>query len=454
LIILDPSSKGKKMQQKTKIMNNQLSRRSFVSTSVKGSAAALLLPRGLAFGKNQDTLKVGLIGCGGRGTGAGIIDCAASSAGIELVAMGDLFEDHVSSAPEKIKANLQERGLSVKDIYKVTPETTFTGFDAFKKVLACDVDMVILTTPPNFRPQHLRAALEAGKHVFMEKPVAVDPVGVRSVIESAGMAKEKGLALVAGTQLRRMQAFREAVKRIHDGDIGEITGGQVVRTGGGMLDWMVEEKEQRTGWTDMEYQIRRWLFYTWLSGDFIAEQHVHNLDIMNWILQSHPVRCVGVGGRQVRTGKQYGDIYDHLAVEYEYPNEVRIQYIGSQIDGYPWRGDERVAGTRGSAHLSGNNGILTGSVPWQFEGEQPDPSVLQYTEMIDSIRTGNPINEGHQIAESTLTALMGRMSAYAGKVVEWDWAMNESTLDLSPEKMEFGDMPEMLVKMPGITELK
>jgi len=434
-------------------MDNHLSRRQFVSTTARGSAAALLLPRGLAFGKNQDTIKVGLIGCGGRGTGAGIIDCAESAPGVELVAMGDLFADHMQSAPDKIKKNLQERGLSVKDIYKVTPETTFTGFDAYKKVLACDVDMVILTTPPNFRPQHLRAALEAGKHVFMEKPVAVDPLGVRSVIESADLAAEKGLTLVAGTQLRKMQAYREAVKRIHNGQIGEITGGQVVRTGGGMFDWLVDDKERRPAWSDMEYQIRRWLFWTWLSGDFITEQHVHNLDIMNWILQSHPVRCVGVGGRQVRTGKEFGDVYDHFAVEYEYPNGVRIEYIGSQIDGYPWRGDERVAGTRGTAHLSGNNGIIQGPSKWQFEGEQPNPSVLQYTEMIDSIRSGNPINEGRQVAESTLTAIMGRMSAYAGKVVEWDWVMNESRLDLSPEKMEFGDLPESPIPMPGVTEL-
>jgi predicted dehydrogenase len=438
---------------KTNHMNNQFSRRQFLSTTAKGSTAALLLPRGLAFGKNQDTVKVGLIGCGGRGTGAGIIDCAESSPGVELVAMGDLFEDHMKSAPEKIKANLQNRGLSVNDIYKVSPETTFTGFDAYQKVLACDVDMVILTTPPNFRPQHLRAAVEAGKHVFTEKPVAVDPVGVRSVIESAGLAREKGLTLVAGTQLRRMQAYREAVERIHNGEIGEITGGQVVRTGGGMLDWMIEEKDRRPHWTDMEYQIRRWLFWTWLSGDFVAEQHVHNLDIMNWIMQSHPVSCVGVGGRQVRTGIGFGDIYDHLAVEYEYPNGVRIEYIGSQIDGYPWRGDERVAGSRGSAHLSGNSGIIKGAASWQFDGDQPNPSVLQYAEMIDSIRKGNPINEGRQVAESTLTAIMGRMSAYAGKVVEWDWAMNESKLDLSPEKMKFGELPEMQIQMPGVTEL-
>jgi len=335
----------------------------------------------------------------------------------------------------------------------VTPETTFTGFDAFEKVLASDVDMVILTTPPNFRPLHLRAAVEAGKHVFMEKPVAVDPTGVRSVMVSADMAREKGLALVAGTQLRRMQAYREAVKRIHEGDIGSITGGQVVRTGGAMLDWLTEARDKRAEWSDMEYQIRRWLFWTWLSGDFIVEQHVHNLDIMNWILQSHPVRSVGIGGRQVRTGKEFGDVYDHFSVEYEYPEEVRIEYIGTQIDGYSWRGDERVTGTRGSAHLSGDQGILNGSAPWQFEGEQPDPSVVQYAEMIASIRSGNPLNEGRQVAESTLTAIMGRISAYTGKIVEWDWVLNESRLDLAPGKMEFGDRPETQVPMPGVTPL-
>jgi len=420
---------------------------------VKGSTAALLLPGELAFGKNKDAFKVGLIGCGGRGTGAGIIDCATSTPGIQLTAMGDLFEDHMRSAPEKIRTNLEKRGLSVKDIYRVTPETTFTGFDAFEKVLASDVDMVILTTPPNFRPLHLRAAVEAGKHVFMEKPVAVDPTGVRSVMVSADMAREKGLALVAGTQLRRMQAYREAVKRIHEGDIGSITGGQVVRTGGAMLDWLTEARDKRAEWSDMEYQIRRWLFWTWLSGDFIVEQHVHNLDIMNWILQSHPVRSVGIGGRQVRTGKEFGDVYDHFSVEYEYPEEVRIEYIGTQIDGYSWRGDERVTGTRGSAHLSGDQGILNGSAPWQFEGEQPDPSVVQYAEMIASIRSGNPLNEGRQVAESTLTAIMGRISAYTGKIVEWDWVLNESRLDLAPGKMEFGDRPETQVPMPGVTPL-
>lgn len=435
-------------------INNQLSRRRFVKMSVQGGAAALLIPNGMLYGKSLDKIKVGLIGCGGRGTGAGIIDCAQSAAGIELVAMCDIFKDHVKSAPEQIKANLQKRGLSVKDIYKVTPETTFVGFDAYKKVIACDVDMVILTTPPYFRPEHLRAAVEAGKHVFMEKPVAVDPVGVRSVIESADMAMEKGLAIVAGTQLRRLEAYRETIKRIHNGDIGDITGGQVVRSGGAMRNWKIEEKMKKAEWTEMEYHIRRWLFWTWLSGDFVTEMHVHNLDIMNWILQSHPLKCMGVGGRQVRTEKEYGDVYDHFAVEYEYPNDVRIEYIGTQIDNFTYRSDERVTGTQGSGHLYAKNGIIEGSNPWKFEGEQQNPSVLEFSEMIDSIRNGNPINEGRQIAESTMTAILGRMSAYSGQVLEWDWALKESSLDLTPGKMEFGDLPDMPVPMPGVTELK
>ncbi len=432
---------------------NQQTRRKFIKTSVAGGTAAMLLPSGMLYGKSPDKIKVGLIGCGGRGTGAGIIDCAESTPGVELVAIGDVFEDHVKSAPEQIKTNLQKRGLPVKDIYKVTPETTFAGFDAYKNVIACDVDMIILTTPPFFRPQHLRAAVEAGKHVFMEKPIAVDPLGVRSVIESSDLAKEKGLAVVSGTQLRRILSNRETIKRVHNGDIGDLTGGQVVRAGGAMRDWRKEEENKKPEWSDMEYHIRRWLFWTWQSGDFITEMHVHNLDIMNWILQSHPVQCMGVGGRQVRTEAKYGDCFDHFAVEYEYPNDVRIEYIGTQIDGFTYRSDQRVSGTKGSVYLYGGNGIIKGANPWKFEGEKPNPSVLQYAEMIESIRNGKPLNEGRQIAESTMTAILGRMSAYTGRALKWDWAMNASKLDLTPGKMEFGDLPDMPIPMPGVTEL-
>ncbi|MEE9462107.1 MAG: Gfo/Idh/MocA family oxidoreductase [Bacteroidales bacterium] len=441
------------MNKKSDNGKNQQTRRRFIKTSVVGGTAAMLLSNGMLYGKSPDKIKVGLIGCGGRGTRAGIIDCAESSPGVELVAIGDVFEDHVKSAPETIKTNLQKRGLPVKDIYKVTPETTFAGFDAYKNVIACDVDMVILTTPPFFRPEHLRAAVEAGKHVFVEKPVAVDPVGVRSVIESSDLALEKGLAIVAGTQLRRILSNRETIKRVHNGDIGDLTGGQVVRSGGAMRDWRSEEETRKPEWSDMEYHIRRWLFWTWQSGDFITEMHVHNLDIMNWILGSHPVQCMGVGGRQVRTEAKYGDCYDHFAVEYEYPNDVRIEYIGTQIDGFTYRSDQRVTGTQGSVYLYGGNGIIKGANPWKFEGEKPNPSVLQYAEMIDSIRKGKPLNEGRQVAESTMTAILGRMSAYTGRALKWDWAMNASKLDLTPGEMKFGDLPDMPVPMPGVTEL-
>ena len=215
-------------------VNDKITRREFIKTSTKVAAAAMITGNGIGHVWGSDKIRVGLIGCGGRGTGAGIIDCAESSKGVELVAMGDIFQDHIDEAPEQIKQNLEKRGLSFEKIYKVTPETTFVGFDAYKKVLECDVDMVILTTPPNFRPEHIRASVEAGKHIFMEKPIAVDPVGVRSVIESSEKAKKKGLTMVAGTQLRRLESYAETIKRIHDGALGEIVSGQVVRCGGGM----------------------------------------------------------------------------------------------------------------------------------------------------------------------------------------------------------------------------
>ncbi len=434
-------------------INTTQSRRGFIKTSAKAGMATLLVGNSMLYASGSDIIRVGLIGCGGRGTGAGIIDCAESSSGIELVAIGDLFQDHIDAAPQSIINNLKKRNLPVKEIYKVKPETTFVGFDAYKKVIASDVDMVILATPPNFRPQHLRAAVEAGKHVFVEKPIAVDPVGVRSVLKSAEMARKKGLTIVAGTQMRRLKSNLQTIGRIHDGALGEITGGQCMRTGGAMRSWRSMEKIRKSEWTDIEYYIRRWLFWSWLSGDFVVEMHVHNLDIMNWILQAHPVKCVGVGGRQARTGMEYGNIYDHIAVEYEYPNDVRIEYMGSQIDRFAHRNQQRVTGSKGSAVLDFRNSEISGTNPYRFTGSSPNPSLLQFKDMIDSIREEKAINEATQVAESTMTAIMGRMSAYTGRVVEWDWALNQSELDLSPAQLEFGKMPPMPVAVPGITDL-
>jgi len=438
------------METKTIQETQSLSRRDFIKTSVpilSGlGAVSLLSGTNRIFAAGSDKIRIGLIGCGGRGT-YDTGNCLNCAEGVELVAMGDLFKDRV----DRCRGTL-ERKLS--DKVKVTEDTCFVGWDAHKKVLGRDdVDMVILTEPPQFRPGHLRAAVEAGKHVFMEKPVAVDPVGVRSVIESSQIADRKGLTIVAGTQSRRMAHLVEGMKRIHNGDIGRIVGGQCLRLGGGMLTWSEATKERRPTWSDMEWQLRRWLFLTWLSGDFITEMHIHNLDRMNWALDAHPVQCIALGGRQVRTGPEYGNVYDHFSVEYEYPGGVRIEYMGSQIDKITYRQDARVIGTKGRAYTHEGDFIIEGAKPFKYDGPSPSPVIKQHADQIAAIRQGKHLNEGKRIAESTLTCIMGRMSAYTGRALSWDWAMKGSKLDLSPPKYEFGDLPMRPVAVPGKTKL-
>ncbi len=335
---------------------------------------------------------------------------------------------------------------------KVTDDKCFVGWDAHKKVLATDVNLVILTQPPHFRPSHLKAAVEAGKHVFMEKPVAVDPVGVRSVIQSSELAEQKGLTIVAGTQMRRISHLVEAAQRIHDGAIGEILGGQCVRLGDGMLTWGPAKRE--AGWSDMEWQLRRWLFMTWLSGDFITEMHIHNLDVMNWLIGAHPVQCVGMGGRQVRTAPEYGDSYDHFAVEYEYPNGLRIEYMGVQIDKFgDGRSDQRLVGTKGLMYTDSGRVVIEGQNKAEIAWDKNDPCLKQHADQIEAIRRGQRLNEGRRVAESTLTSIMGRMSAYTGRALKWDWALNASKLDLTPPAYQFGDLPMPPVAVPGKTQL-
>ncbi len=423
-----------------------LSRRDFIKASTALGAATLASPASRMFAGGSDKIRIAVIGCGGRGT-YDTTNCLSCAENIELVAMGDLFADRLERCRKQLTEKLGEK-------VKVTNETCFTGWDAHKKVLACDdVDLVILTEPPQFRPSHLRAAVEAGKHVFMEKPVAVDPVGVRSVIESSELADQKKLTIVAGTQSRRMAHLVEGMKRIHNGDIGEIVGGQCLRLGGGMLTWSEQTKQRRPEWSDMEWQLRRWLFMTWLSGDFIVEMHVHNIDRMNWALDAHPVQCIALGGRQVRTGPEYGNIYDHISVEYEYPNGVRVGYMGSQIDKVTYRQDARVIGTKGKAYTHEGDFVIDGPKPFKYDGPRFSPDVKQHADQIAAIRAGEHLNEGKRIAESTMTCIMGRMSAYTGRALKWDWAMKASKLDLSPPKYEFGDLSMRPVAIPGKTQL-
>ena len=414
-----------------------------MKTSAVLGAATLASRTGSVFAAGSDTIRLGLIGCGGRGT-HDATKCLSSSPGVELVAMGDVFKDRLDSC----RATLTKR---LGDKVKVTDGTCFTGFDAYKKVLASDVDMVILTSTPHWRPQQFKAAIEAGKHVFMEKPVAVDPIGVRSVIATSELADERNLTVVAGTQMRRISHLVGAMKRIHDGALGEIVSGQCVRLGGGMMTW--GPKERQPEWSDMEWQIRRWLFMTWLSGDFITEMHVHNLDLMNWAMNAHPVQCIGMGGRQVRTAPEYGNCFDHFAVEYEYPNGVRVEYLGNQIDGCTQRNDQRLVGTKGSAYIDFARTLIKGQSPSEHNWDQHDPCLTQHADQIEAIRQGKRLNEGKRIAETTMTAIMGRMSAYTGRALKWSWAMNASKLDLSPPSYEFGDLAMRPVAIPGKTPL-
>jgi len=433
------------MKNRTVRKNERLSRRNFIKTSGVVGATALLSPTDKMFAAGSDKIRLGVIGCGGRGT-YDTTNCLSCAENVELVAMGDNFADRLNTCRSKLTKKLPDK-------IKVTNDTCFVGWNAHKKVLDCDVDLVILTEPPHFRPAHLRAAVEAGKHVFAEKPVAVDPVGVRSVIESAKIADEKGLTIVAGTQSRRIAHLVEGMKRIHNGDIGEIVGGYCQRIGGGMLTWHPETMQRQPGWSDMEWQLRRWLFLTWLSGDFIVEMHVHNLDRMNWALNAHPVQCIALGGRQVRTGPEYGNIYDHITVEYEYPGGVRVAYMGSQIDGLSTRQDARIIGKKGMAYTYEGDFIIDGEKPFRYEGPNPSPTIKQHADQIAAIRSGTHLNEGKRIAESTLTCIMGRMAAYTGRALKFDWALKASKLDLSPPAYEFGDLPMRPVATPGKTPL-
>ena len=424
-------------------------RRDFLKTSAIAAATSIVtgcasVPRRAAgpavapFGRTPERIRVGVVGCGGRGTGAAI-DCVHSSPNVEIAALGDLFEDRL----DECCAELSELG----DKVQVTRDHRFVGFDAYQEVLACDVDLVILATPPGFRPLHLRAAIDAGKHVFMEKPVAVDPVGVRSVIASSDLALSKGLAIVAGTQRRHDPGYIETMRRIHEGAIGPIVAAQCYWNQGGL--WV---KPRQPAWTDMEWQCRNWLYFTWLSGDHIVEQHVHNLDVINWALKSPPVKCIGMGGRQARTGGEYGSIYDHFTVEYEYPAGVRVLSMCRQIEGASERVSEHLVGTKGTANPKN---LITAKRGWKYEapGEPVNPYVQEHADLVASIRRGRPLNEGRRIAESTLTAIMGRMSAYTGREISWDWVMNASQLNLTPAAYRMGELALEPVAVPGQTKL-
>jgi predicted dehydrogenase len=423
-------------------------RRDFLASAA--AAAALPSLTSAVHAAGSDILRVGLIGCGSRGTGAAEQALRADK-NTRLVAMGDMFEDRLQSS---LKDHLQKSGVAKQ--VEVKPDHCFTGFDAYKAVIEAS-DVVLLTTPPHFRPLHLKAAVAAGKHVFAEKPCAVDAPGVRTVLKACAEAKQKYLTVVAGLCWRYHRGMRETMKRVHDGSIGDITALQCTYYTG--TPW---KRERQPGWSDMEWQLRNWLFFTWLSGDFNVEQHVHSLDKMAWAMRNeYPIRASGCGGRQVRTEPVYGHIFDHHVVVYEYANGVKLFSACRQQSNCPGDVSDHIMGTKGTCHIETNNpprGIITDgkkelwkSVASRRNAPRDDMYQNEHDELFASIRAGKPINNGEWMAKSSLMAIMGRMATYTGKVIEWDKALN-SKEDLTPAAYEFGPLPVAPVARPGVTK--
>lgn len=389
-------------------------RRDFLKAGSVAALAAAAVPAVRAAG--DDKIKVGLIGCGGRGSGA-IRQSLNSDKSIVVHAIGDVFEQKVTYLEAELKKQYKDR-VDVVD-------RTFDGLDAYKKVVDSGVDLVLLATPPGFRPAHLEYAVEKGKHIFCEKPVAVDAPGIRRVLALVEVSKKKNLAIVAGTQRRHQKSYVEVYKRIQDGLIGEIVGGRCAWNGNGI--WF---NKRRAGESDVEYQLRNWYHFLWLCGDHVVEQHVHNIDVINWFTGGHPLKAVGMGGRNGGTearpdgdANEVGHIFDHFAVEFEYANGVKIS---SYCRHYPGPEDvsEMVIGTKGTIRTSGDNASLNGK-PIDF-GRIKDPYDQEHINLVASIKKGGQhINELQNVTESTMSAIMARMACYYSvkPTLKWEDAL-------------------------------
>lgn len=438
--------------------NDKPSRREFLAQSAgltMGMAASL----GLAGGQRRagDELRVGLVGCGGRGTGAAI-DALTTSGPIKLVAMGDVFPDRLSSSLKRLQSN-----KLVAARVDVPQDRQFVGFDACQRVLATDVDIVMLATPPAFRPLHYAAAVAAGKHVFMEKPVCVDAPGYRLVMDTNKIADAKSLKVAVGLQRRHQKSYRAGIKRVHDGEVGDVI---LIRTYFNMPGQGPNYNCRPAAMSEMEYQLRHWGMFTWLSGDHIVEQAIHEIDIGNWIKKDEPpLKANGMGGRQVRIGCGNGQIYDHHFVEYVYADGAR-HYAQAKQQQRGWR--------HVSDNVHGTKGVLTiGSGPYGMGGDadyrnapdrggaevEDNPYRDEHQHLVDAIRNGTPLNDGYHGAKSSMTAVLGRMATYSGEEVTWEQAIN-SKLELAPGLASYtlasdapvraddkGDYP---VVMPGV----
>ena len=438
--------------------NNLLSRRNFVKRTTLATTGILSsgLPVGAVANVNGNKkLKIALVGCGGRGTGA-IVQALQADENTELIAMADAFQDRV----EKSLKAVQEHFDGVMKI-KIKPKNLFSGFDAYKKAIDL-ADVVILTTPPGFRPYHFEYAIENGKHVFMEKPVATDPVGVRKVLDVARVAKEKRLNVVVGLQRHYQKKYIDILNKINNGKIGKITGGQVYWNSSGV--WV---RERQPDQSEMEYQMRNWYYFNWLCGDHILEQHIHNIDVANWFIGDYPLKAQGMGGRQVRNGKDHGEIFDHHFVEFTYKTGAVISSQCRHQPGCMRRVDESFQGTKGSVNMRyGDIVDLEGKEIYRYKSgnntksskpsrsisnglNEPNPYQVEHDKLFASIRNGGLIADAENGAKSTLTAIMGRMATYSGKEITWDQAMN-SKLELMPENPDWNTNPPTMPDSNGI----
>jgi myo-inositol 2-dehydrogenase/D-chiro-inositol 1-dehydrogenase len=454
-------------QQERNVSGIAPTRRDFMKASAAiAGAAALAIPASGVFAQASAEIKIGLIGCGGRGSGAAnqALHTNSSVGPCKLIAVADAFKDQADRAVNNLK---NEHG----DKVDVPNDHVFVGFDAYKQVIEAGPDMLVIATPPGFRPIHFEAAIKAGKHVFMEKPVATDAVGIRKVLEVAKLAKEKNLKVGVGLQRHHQQMYIDNIKRVQDGAIGDLI---LMRAyWNGDRPWvrpraqLAAAKKKAGGGelTEMEYQMRNWYYFNWLCGDHINEQHIHNLDVINWVKNGHPVLAQGVGGRAYYDGPDQGEIFDHHMIEYTYADGSKLM---SECRHQPntWQSvSEHVHGTKGYADLSGGSLHPTGGEVWRYRGQKPDPYQVEHDDISKAIRNNLPYNEAEYGAHSTMTAIMGRMATYSGVEIFWDTeaaqkankkdaaiAM-ESTLNLQPESYAWDAKPRSLPDANGLYRL-
>jgi predicted dehydrogenase len=429
---------------------NQNSRRDFMKQASLIAGGSMMMPafaKANYFSGADDVIKVALVGCGGRGTGAAM-QALLSKQNVRLVAVADAFRDRIDECLSILKEE------EVKEKVVVPEENKFTGFDAYKKAIPL-ADVVILTTPPGFRPAHFEEAVKAGKHVFMEKPVATDPVGIQKVLAAAEVAKQKKLNVVVGLQRRYQNSYRELFKKKNL--IGDITSAQAWWNNDGV--WV---KNRQPNQTEMEYQMRNWYYFTWICGDHIVEQHIHNIDVVNWFKGAYPVKAQGMGGREVRKGKDHGEIFDHHYVEFEYADGSILNSQCRHIPGTMSKVDELIVGTKGKIYCgSGKITDASGKALFQFDrSTENNPYQQEHDELFAAIAKGEyKFHDAENGAKATLTAILGRMATYSGQVITWDQALN-STLNLQPKNLDFSATPPLVpnqegnypIPIPGVTK--